>query len=270
VKQLFTSTYHPQTNGQVERFNRTVLEKLTHYVTSAQDDWDEHVRGVVYGYNCQVHATTGLSPFELVLSRPPAVPILVARPIQSDGKSKPEFLSTFLTQLSRLASKTKEELAAQQQRYKDVYDAHVRVRNKDIEAGDLVFVRTFSEAPGSPKLLVPSTGPYVVEARNERIFRVRTPSGIVQVNSDRVTKSPRPEDLPENVGYRKPDDESGGESDAEDVGETQEYEMRNSQLYLKVRWYGYEAADDTWELWHQLPERLVERCLRQHRVERHG
>jgi Chromo (CHRromatin Organisation MOdifier) domain len=203
---------------------------------------------------------------------------LEARPVQSDGKSKPEFRSTFLTQLSRLASTTKEELAAQQQRYKDVYDAHVRVRNKDIEAGDLVFVRTFAEAPDSPKLLVPSAGPYVVEARNERIFRVRTPSGIVQVNSDRVTKSPRPEDLPENVRCREPDDESRRESDAEDVGNTQEYvvdrlvghEIQDSRLYLKVRWYGYEAADDTWELWHRLPERLVERYLRQHPVERHG
>jgi hypothetical protein len=120
-----------------------------------------------------------------------------------------------------------------------------------------VFVRNFAEAPGSPKLLVPCADPYVVEARNERIFRERTPSGIVQVNSDRVTKSPRPEDLPENVRYREPDDESGSESDADDVGDTQDYvldrlvghEMRNSQLYLKVRWYGYEAADDTWELW---------------------
>jgi RNase H-like domain found in reverse transcriptase/Integrase zinc binding domain/Integrase core domain len=44
VEQLFTSTYHPQTNGQVERFNRTVLEKLKHYVTSVQDDWDEQTR----------------------------------------------------------------------------------------------------------------------------------------------------------------------------------------------------------------------------------
>jgi hypothetical protein len=85
---------------------------------------------------------------------------------------------------------------------------------------------------------------------------------------------PRPEALPENVRYREPDDESRRESDAEDVGDTQEYvvdrlvghEMRNSQLYLKVRWYGYEAADDTWELWHQLPERLVERYLRQRRA----
>jgi hypothetical protein len=143
------------------------------------------VRDVVYGYNCQVHATTGLSPFELALSRPPAVPILEARPVQSDGKSKPEFRSTFLTQLSRLASTTKKELAAQQQCYKDVYDAHAWVRNKDIEAGDLVFVRTFAEAPGLPKLRFPSAGPYVVEACNERIFRVGAPLGIVQVYSDR-------------------------------------------------------------------------------------
>jgi Integrase zinc binding domain/Integrase core domain/RNase H-like domain found in reverse transcriptase len=41
VKQLFTSAYHPQCNGQTERFNRTVLGMLVYYVSKQQDDWDK-------------------------------------------------------------------------------------------------------------------------------------------------------------------------------------------------------------------------------------
>jgi transposase InsO family protein len=107
VKQLFTSTHHPQCNGQVERFDSTILRKLAHYVSASQEDWDDHVRGIVYGYNCQPHASTGFSPFELVLSRPPTVPILEARPVEPhrSAATKPEFRVSFLHQIAALAGK---------------------------------------------------------------------------------------------------------------------------------------------------------------------
>lgn len=38
IKQLFTSTYDPQCNGQIERFNRVALERFLHYVCRRQDD----------------------------------------------------------------------------------------------------------------------------------------------------------------------------------------------------------------------------------------
>jgi len=42
VSNIFTCTYHPQTNGQVEWYNRTVLAMLRNYVNEHQDDWDKY------------------------------------------------------------------------------------------------------------------------------------------------------------------------------------------------------------------------------------
>lgn len=43
VKKLRTSPYHPQTDGQVERLNRTLKGILTAYVNKDQNDWDVHL-----------------------------------------------------------------------------------------------------------------------------------------------------------------------------------------------------------------------------------
>ena len=72
ISNVFTSTYQPQTNGQVERYNRTILAMLRNYVNEHQDDWDRYATVLTYAYNNHVHRTTGTTPFDLVLSRPPS------------------------------------------------------------------------------------------------------------------------------------------------------------------------------------------------------
>jgi transposase InsO family protein len=69
VKQGFTTAYHPATNGQCERFNRTILNAITHYIAENQDNWDEISHIETYAYNTTVHSSTGYTPFELVLAR---------------------------------------------------------------------------------------------------------------------------------------------------------------------------------------------------------
>ena len=43
IRDLYTSTYHPQTNGHVERFNKTLVAMVTHCIEDRRDNWDELV-----------------------------------------------------------------------------------------------------------------------------------------------------------------------------------------------------------------------------------
>ncbi|CAN8063813.1 unnamed protein product [Agarophyton chilense] len=71
IKHYFTTAYHPQMNGQVERFNHTVVSRLRHYTEEHQTGRDELVQPLTYYYNLQVHRSTQTTPFDLVLSRHP-------------------------------------------------------------------------------------------------------------------------------------------------------------------------------------------------------
>jgi transposase InsO family protein len=48
LSKVFTTAYHPQTNGQVERYNRMMLANLRAYVAKRQDDWDDYTSAVTF------------------------------------------------------------------------------------------------------------------------------------------------------------------------------------------------------------------------------
>ena len=67
----FSSTNHPQTNGQTEVVNRT-LEMYLRCLTGAKPkDWVRWVPCVEYCYNTSWHSTTKTTPFEAIYGRPP-------------------------------------------------------------------------------------------------------------------------------------------------------------------------------------------------------
>lgn len=60
-----STAYHPQTDGQTERANRTIEEMLRARVNAMGNDWDKHLDVLEMAYNSSVNASTGYSPFRL-------------------------------------------------------------------------------------------------------------------------------------------------------------------------------------------------------------
>ena len=75
VRKSRTTPYHPQGNGQCERFNRTLHNLLRCLEDSQKRKWPEHIREMCFVYNSTPHASTGLSHFFLYFEIKPRLPI---------------------------------------------------------------------------------------------------------------------------------------------------------------------------------------------------
>ena len=75
IDHRIASSYHPQTGGQTERFNRTLSSMLGHYVNKSQNDWDKKLPFVLFAYRTSKHSSTKQTPFYLVYGRAPRLPI---------------------------------------------------------------------------------------------------------------------------------------------------------------------------------------------------
>ena len=62
TKKLRTSLYHPQTNGQCERFNSTLIGMLGTLPHEHKSDWKGSIGALAHPYNCTQHSATGFSP----------------------------------------------------------------------------------------------------------------------------------------------------------------------------------------------------------------
>ncbi|KAH7301299.1 hypothetical protein KP509_23G019200 [Ceratopteris richardii] len=71
---LFTSPYHPQTNGLTERMNKTIKQILNSFIDPLQQNWDQVLPFAVYAYNTSVQASTRVSPFRALYGRDPKLP----------------------------------------------------------------------------------------------------------------------------------------------------------------------------------------------------
>ena len=143
VQKLRTSPYHPQTNGQCERFNGILLNMLGTLTPEQKKDWKSHVSALVHAYNCTRNAATGFSPYFLLFGREPRLPVDVEFGLQRGGQRGSPGESNNISQLRRRFTfahrKAKHMAQRQQATHRGLYD--LKCRGATLSVQDLVLVK---------------------------------------------------------------------------------------------------------------------------------
>ena len=74
----FSTSLHPQTDGQTERVNALLELYLRHYVSTTQVNWAKLIDVAQFSYNLQKSESMNQSPFEIVTGQQPLTPSTVA------------------------------------------------------------------------------------------------------------------------------------------------------------------------------------------------
>lgn len=78
IRRLRTTAFHPQCDGESERFIQTVKNMISSYVDENQTNWDTHLMMLAFAYNSSIHSSTKVTPFELTFGRKPRLPCDIA------------------------------------------------------------------------------------------------------------------------------------------------------------------------------------------------
>ena len=74
VKKTNTTAYHPQSDGLVENFNRTLRAIIAKHAKKFGRDWDSYLPQLLFAYRTKPHESTGESPFYLLYGRDARLP----------------------------------------------------------------------------------------------------------------------------------------------------------------------------------------------------
>ena len=206
LKHVTTTAYHPQTNGQTERYNQTLAIRLRIFTDQHNKDWDRLIQPLTYAYNSQVHRTTNETPFSLVLTRqPPDIIVEEGSPLPSvEPMSAEETKLKVLERTKALVTKATERTTTQQQRYKTYHDR--RVRSKlTLTVGDEVFVDNPPSTGQTPAERMADEPRGKLRKKTQKGYRVLQvfaetakivgPDGLEDIVSlDRLTVAPPPLD----------------------------------------------------------------------------
>nr|GEX12494.1 hypothetical protein [Tanacetum cinerariifolium] len=124
-----STTFHPQTDGQTEVVNRTVVHLLRGYNSKHTKTWDESVHFLQFAINHAIHSSTGKSPSEVCLGFLPQTLFdlefttdSMLAPSNEVGEARKAH--RFISNIRKLHHKVEEQLRRSQQKYKERHDRH--------------------------------------------------------------------------------------------------------------------------------------------------
>ena len=139
IKQSFSTAYHPQSQGGVERANRTIINALRNFVNSKQTDWDTFISPLTFAMNASDNSPLGYSAYMLVFGRAPTLPseINLDEPYNSDITVQDQLSNVLQTQ-AECHEYAMTHLKCEQDKMKKRYDQNDP--QSPLKVGSIVYV----------------------------------------------------------------------------------------------------------------------------------
>ena len=179
TKLLFSTTCHPQTDGQTEVVNRTLGQLLRCFVKENLKSWEDHLPHIEFAYNRVVHSSTSHSPFEVVYGFNPLTPLdLLPIPydcvMNANGVDRAEKIKALHRHVREQIEKKNAQVAKQ----------HNKGRKPLVlKEGDWVWLHLRKDRfplQRKSKLLPRGEGPYqVVQKINDNAYKLLMPNDFV-------------------------------------------------------------------------------------------
>ncbi|KAG1137606.1 hypothetical protein G6F37_011120 [Rhizopus arrhizus] len=167
-----TTPYNPQSNGLIERFNRTLGQILQRRSDDEKKDWDQYLPAALFAYRSMKQATTKHSPFSLMYGYEPKTPFDMEHQIYN--RKSPQFDATLfhrtahqLHNLSRIREQATKAIKTTQAAQKKAIEKKILDQRKELKPsfnlGDTVLVyKDFLTTSWSGKLQDRWQGPFII------------------------------------------------------------------------------------------------------------
>src|SRR4051794_35761375 len=160
INHLLSTPYHPQTNGLVEQFNRTLCEFLAK-LSLKNNDWDLYIAPTLFAYRTTKHATTQIEPFFLVYGRPARLSI---DPPEVENLSiEKDRLSDLIDQLPQIRNESKEKISQAQVKQKDRHDKNVKQKQTFQIGEKVLYFNVTLDQSHSGKFVPKWKGPFTIQ-----------------------------------------------------------------------------------------------------------
>jgi len=174
----FTSSYHPEGDGQTEQSNQTLKQDLCIYCNYQQDNWADLLPLAEFAYNNAPSATTGVSPFFANKGYHPNISIYPECDMTS------AWACDYTVNLESLHQYLREEMANTQLCYQGLADAKCTPA-PDFKVGDQVYMKAkyFRSTRPSKKLSEKNLGPCTIIVQVGSLsFTLRLPDSMRAVH----------------------------------------------------------------------------------------
>lgn len=262
IKPVFTSSYHPQTDGLTERFNRTLQDMIA--TSNLASSWDTALPALLFAYRTSIHPSSKETPYFLMHGRDARLPHsldLDANDVHFDQLSDytQHLVQTLLKTFP--AVRTSLQLSAASQKH--YYDQNA-TDVPNYKVGDRVWLFATTRTKFEPRWL----GPYLItDVLSPVTLRLALPDyarlhNTVHVNRVKPYNGTKPVDVPSEPSTIEPSEVNEPpavleqEYDVERILRHEIDPLTNAPRF-RIRWKNFSASSDTWEPADHLPSSLI-------------